>query len=295
MSVQRSPPGSGLSGSEPNLLSSEALSGFQNSPNQVTFRNKRKFTEDIKEELSEFREQMMHMMATITTNQKEFMDKMSENISTIKEKVDDIKITLNNLVTEQNKLKSDISEVQLKAIATDKKLEQMQSEIDKMKENSKSTLPSLVTSNVYESIMTEVRERELRSKNIIIVGIQEPVSTSKDERTDMDMDKVINIIKMTGVNCLPEKLFRLGKYNPNKNRSLKVCFKSSETAISILRGKTDVKYDNIKIYSDQTPQQQEFLKNLKEEFKSRSENGENNLTIKYVKGVPKIVQIPAKN
>lgn len=115
------------------------------------------------------------------------MDKVSEDISTIKEKVDDIKITLNNLVIEQNILKSHISEVQSKAIATDLNLEKIQSEIDTIKEKSKSTPPSLVASDVYESFMTEVREREQRSKNIIIVGIKEPVSASIDERTDIDV------------------------------------------------------------------------------------------------------------
>lgn len=299
MSVIRSPPGSGLSGglsgSEPNLSNTETVSGLQNNPNQVIFRNKRKFIDNTKEELSEFREQMLEMMATITANQKEFIDKVCGDISTIKERVDDIKITISNLATEQNKLKLDISKVQLKANATDKKLEKMQSEIDAIKENSISAIPSLVTSDAYESIMTEVRERELRRKNIIIVGIKEPASASKDERSQSDMEQTLKIIKMAGVNTSPEKLFRLGKYHPSKNRPLKVCFKSWETATSILRSKNDVNCDNIKIFSDKTPQQQQFLKNLKDEIKCRFDNGDKNLTIKYIRGVPKIVEIPAKN
>ena len=44
------------------------------------------------------------------------------------------------------------------------------------------------------------------------------------------------------------------------------------------------------IYSDQTPNQQIYLQNLKEEMTRRNNEGEEDLTIKYIKGIPKIVK-----
>lgn len=46
---------------------------------------------------------------------------------------------------------------------------------------------------------------------------------------------------------------------------------------------------NIKMYADQTPTQQQFLRSPKLELEMRTRNGEKNLMIKYIKGVPKII------
>lgn len=45
------------------------------------------------------------------------------------------------------------------------------------------------------------------------------------------------------------------------------------------------------ISTDRTPHQRDYMKSLKEELVLRSNNGESGLTIKFIKGIPKIVNI----
>lgn len=93
----------------------------------------------------------------------------------------------------------------------------------------------------------------------------------------------------------PEKIMRLGKYDGKKTRPVKVCFSTSGTAKVILKNKLNCKDKNIKIYSDQTPNQKLDMENLREELRQRKEKGENDLIIKYIKGVPKIIKPQPKN
>lgn len=56
----------------------------------------------------------------------------------------------------------------------------------------------------------------------------------------------------------PKKIFRIGKYNPDKTRRIKVCFDKPDPAMILLRNK-DKTPNNIKLFSDQTPPQQKFF------------------------------------
>jgi hypothetical protein len=40
---------------------------------------------------------------------------------------------------------------------------------------------------------------------------------------------------------------------------------------------------------DQTPAQKKYVDTLKEELNKRTENGEKDLSIRYIKGLPKII------
>jgi hypothetical protein len=145
-------------------------------------------------------------------------------------------------------------------------------------------------------LIIELKERSLRAKNIIISGMAEPKATNTNERQKEDKEAVRNIMSTISIESPePEKIFRLGKYQPTKTRPIKVCYESQNTAINILRRRHDLTQENIKIYSDRTPQQQAFKKHLKEELERRIASGENNIEIKYVKGIPKIIKTSSKN
>jgi hypothetical protein len=47
---------------------------------------------------------------------------------------------------------------------------------------------------------------------------------------------------------------------------------------------------SISISDDKTSKQLEYLKNLRTELQLRRDNGEDNITIKYVKGIPSIIE-----
>lgn len=55
------------------------------------------------------------------------------------------------------------------------------------------------------------------------------------------------------------------------------------------------RFNALKIKSDETFAQREYLAHLKKELQRRVEDGETTLTIKYVKGVPKIINKSNEN
>ena len=307
MNILRSPTRSGLSSgrsdSQPNLSSCDPQQEFPETP-KITHRNKRKFIDDnsqIKEEISELRKQTAQIMGILTTlrdSQTAFIEKITNDISDIKNEINDIKKSTNYLKTEQSSMKSDIANMLNKNNATDNKIKNLESEVQKFKVYQASFTPktsSTMEAN-FEHILNEFKERETRSKNVIITGIKEPISDNKDERKKIDSSEVMKILKLIETDCpSPLTIFRLGKFQSNKHRSIKVCFASNVTTKSILRNKYKLDKTTISIYSDQTPQQQAYLKQLKEELKRRMDMGEKNLRIKFIKNIPKIIEITPKN
>jgi hypothetical protein len=108
--------------------------------------------------------------------------------------------------------------------------------------------------------------------------------------------EVMTLLKTVSEDCPePQNIIRLGKYKPDTKRHTKVCFTTETDAVTILKNRKNLKNNVIKIFGDQTPQQQAHYKAVKKELERRTSNGETSLNIKYVKGIPKIVQEVPKN
>ncbi|VVC98461.1 unnamed protein product, partial [Leptidea sinapis] len=119
-----------------------------------------------------------------------------------------------------------------------------------------STLPTprekLLLGN--EQTMCELRERFIREKNIIIMGITEQCSNNAKDGKE-DEVRIYSILCNVVQNCTKHiKIFRIGKFISGKNRKIKVCFENHESAKALLRNKAKFP-ENIKVYSDQTPLQ----------------------------------------
>lgn len=298
MSLLRSPTGSGIEpifgGSQPNLTEKT----FTDTCSHVTFRNKRKGTDDseiIKTELSELRKQMSDMMAMLTSTrvaESEAINKICQDVASIKNEVSNISSTIENIILENKNTKSQLTSLTTITENTEKRVKILEDDINQLR--NKPLLSTHVPLS-YEEIVSEFRERNLRTKNIIISGIPEQKTNSASERQEKEEKEVINITKLIYKECpKPEKIMRLGKYIPNRTRAVKVTFTSEETAKIIMRNKNSHKIDNIKIFSDQTPHQRRYMQSLIEELNKRTANGETNLIIKYIRGIPKIISAPGK-
>ncbi|KAL0868638.1 hypothetical protein ABMA27_008093 [Loxostege sticticalis] len=278
----------GMGGSQPNLSTIEANIDLP-SDDQINFRNKRKHTgdEDIREELREIRKEMAEMMRVLTSineKQTETINKMSEDITLLKGHVKEIKSTTENLGLENREIKSNLDDLISKYKENNRKIEIIETKLGTF-QPANITLPPVSTSssnNLEENLMVELTERLSRSKNIIITGLVEQKSANYKERQDADKREVLNILQNISSDC-------------SKHRPLKVCFSTKDEALFVLRSKNTKVLGSVKIFSDQTPQQQAYFKKLKDELKSRNDNGEMNLTIKYYKGIPKIVKTTPKN
>lgn len=133
-----------------------------------------------------------------------------------------------------------------------------------------------------ESVTCELMERQKRSSNIVIFNMAESdndVSAAKEVFTDL-INRSIDICSAT----------RVGKKNKRGVRALKVTCKDPATASDLLRCKKDpLKGRNIYISADLTPSQRTQLNVVKAEFLERKNNGEQNIMLKYINNIPKIV------
>ena len=144
-----------------------------------------------------------------------------------------------------------------------------------------------------EDLISELQERQRREKNIVIFNVEESSKETSSEKRAEDENKVreyIQSLKVNGVNVTNINAYRLGKPSANKIRPIKVILNSSYDAIQILKNKKN-NNTGIKVNSDQTPMQREYLRKLQDDLRQMEANGERNKTIKYVNNIPKIIAI----
>nr|CAH7754820.1 unnamed protein product [Callosobruchus chinensis] len=141
------------------------------------------------------------------------------------------------------------------------------------------------------STQAEALEILRRSHHIILRGIPED---NNDTNTVID---IINHIDPSA-NSYRLSVARLGAATTSRPRLIRVGFASPVIAKAILRRKNSILshpvYKSIKISDDKTPSQMRELQNLRDELKRRLTTGERNITIKYVRGRPSIIQITAQ-
>lgn len=298
MSVQRSPTGCGnyprLSGSQPNLAEIDLDDDMPT--NNVTLRCKRKEPDDnawIRTELSDLKKQMAEMMALIkssSSSQEENISKLSKDVTAIKNQMHDTGNTIKNIILEHNSMKTTMNNLQTMSESIEKKIDLLESDMNNLKSTALPSTSRTKPDFSCEDIVSEVNERNIRAKNIIIVGIPEPDATT--DRHAYNNTEVSQIIKLICDKCPePLKIIRLGRFRPGHTRPIKVTFSSEEIVGALLRGRDILKSDSVKIYSDQTPMQRKHMHDLKAELGRRIVDGETNLKIKYIKGTPKIIKL----
>ncbi|CAH2103807.1 unnamed protein product [Euphydryas editha] len=330
MSVQRSPtrpqlPSTSaltlIGGSQPDL----SKISNPNVDTQITFRKRKKPNDyecECLDELKDMRSEISRISSLLEKyigSNEQILEKMQENITDIKNQIsdmkssnektikliqnnvdkvvteiNDIKSSTSSMLAEQSSIKRDMTRLEQSLSLGENKIKVLESDLNKLKHSSQVTkLENQLC--LGEQIIQEVQNRNNREKNIIIVGLPELTSSKTEESMAKDEADVLNIITSLCADIpKPVKIFRIGKRNPGKNRSIKVCFDKFGPAKQLLRNK--IKLSNgIKMYSDRTPAQYNYLKSLQEEIKRRENDGESGLIIKYVHGTPKILKTNAKN
>lgn len=149
---------------------------------------------------------------------------------------------------------------------------------------------------VYEDLIGELFEREKRKRNLMVFGMSEIQSDSRDERVGTDRDKIMGMLKSAGLTLrsgFSLKLLRLGKYTTDRCRPIKVVLEHEDDVLWVVK---KAKYlrslDGLKgvyVSFDRTPRQIDQYKLIKKQLDDRLGKGESNIKIRYVKGCPKIV------
>ena len=154
-----------------------------------------------------------------------------------------------------------------------------------------------------ESIIAEIDERRRRSSNIIIRGLDEAVTgaTSSNSISQQHVavaEQIKGILQsVTESNPTIIRAYRLGKRVSGRIRPICAVLSSPEEVRLVLRNKSKI-HDPVRIYSDLTTKQRNYLQNLRDQLKILHEKGETDWTIRYFNGAPKIVKgqvTPPKN
>lgn len=272
MSVRRSPTG----GSQPDLSN---LSCSEAEPS-ITIR-KRKVLCDIECSCSEDIRGMRLDISRIGSLLEKYIGSNEQILKNMQENITDIKNQITDMKSSNDQTFS----------AMQTKMESIESEMNKLKISSISvpgTLENQLT--LGEKIIQEMQYRSNREKNIVLVGLPEQISGSPEDRISKDEADVHKTVSLVSTDIpKPSKVFRIGKLQPGKHRNVKVCFETTEPAKKLLRNRNKLPHGQ-KMFSDQTPAQQNYMKNLREELKDRQERGETDLTIKYINGTPTIIK-----
>lgn len=305
MSVQRSPTKKNpeVKGGSLTDLSKMQLENIN------TAQRKRKQPEndcDCQVEIQELRHEISHitkLLETLIDKQDVTLENMKQNLTEIKDQICDIKQATTSLTAEQNDIRSELSKLNTQQNVSETKMQHIESNFEQITnkltvaEGKLQSLDALLQKNpttkldsTNEEFFWEIQERNNRMKNLIIFGVPEYSQADIKLRHQHDQQEVAKILDSLIDNCpKPFKIIRIGKYNKDKNRHIKICFTESETPRLLLSNKTKLK-NTFKIFTDQTPMQQKLFRETKMELNRRLSAGETNLIIKYVKGIPKVIE-----
>ncbi|KAJ8945300.1 hypothetical protein NQ318_002757 [Aromia moschata] len=138
-----------------------------------------------------------------------------------------------------------------------------------------------------ETYITEMQDRQNRMSNIIISNIKESNQTTRSSRILDDTNTIKAVLSPIDLDDTYKfKIQRLEKFDPEKNRLIKVILPSRDHALNILRNKNKITIPGVKIFGDQTKAQKEYYLHLKRQL---TELGDDSKTIKYINNVPRIV------
>lgn len=311
MDIAHSPTGNGknieLSGSQPNLSTMDVQDGKTSKDlPKTTLRNRRKYCpeNDVNNQLADIQKQINEMMTLLTTSintQKEYSTKITSDIASIKNEMLEIKSSigktqeqLSTINTDHEKMKINIQDITSATGKMEVRIASLESNVLKLETSQNNS--HNIDETMHDDVVTEIREQILRKNNIILAGIPEPQSNDYKERRKQDKEEVFKVITSLSKDCPePTKVTRIGKYKADHNRAIKVHFALEQTAKMILQNRKKLKESTIKIFPDQTPFQQARFKKVKDELNRRITNGEDNIQIKHIKGIPKIVASSPKN
>lgn len=181
MSVVRSPPqslitctdGNGNSiatagkagGSQPDLRNiSKGSSEVELRHPQITLRQKRKLPEDdFTAKFESFQSKIQSILLDMSKTQAENLNKISQDVSSIKEQISQIKVTTDTLVADQEKLKTAVANMYGFKTEIEQKVDALKKEIESLKPASINQC--LLQQGVsYEDIISEMNERSHREK-----------------------------------------------------------------------------------------------------------------------------------
>lgn len=172
-----------------------------------------------------------------------------------------------------------------------KEVSELKKEVEKLKGNNQNNDYSNIQNNLNNvEIISELEERQKCAANIILTNIKESSAANRQNRIQDEQRAVKEILQKTEIQITDFHLQRLGKYDPNKNRPIKILMPNKHLAVQILKNRDKINIPGVKLFSDQTKMQRNYYLSLKQKLEEFRKNGDDSKTIKYINNMPKIVE-----
>lgn len=142
-----------------------------------------------------------------------------------------------------------------------------------------------------EAFFHEVNDRISRSRNVMFYKIDESSSQDLSERIIQDKSAIRNILSLIEISAEATKVIRVGRVKAGSRRPIKAIFPDSFVVQDILKKKKFLFSKGYSVSADTTQRQRDLYKTVREELQSRKQKGESDITIKYSKGVPRVIKI----
>ncbi|KAB0801859.1 hypothetical protein PPYR_04045 [Photinus pyralis] len=158
------------------------------------------------------------------------------------------------------------------------------------KENSEITL---IPDNLFEDVVYEINQRQIRKRNLIVYGVPENNIIQQDRQqineTLSKLDPAINDPQFS--------THRLGRFDHTNTRPrpIKVVLEEEQFVRNYVLKSSQLRsmplYKHISLSFDRTPRQINYYRKIKKQLDERIAAGESNLKIKYIREVPTIVSL----
>ncbi|KAF6197490.1 hypothetical protein GE061_020149 [Apolygus lucorum] len=143
--------------------------------------------------------------------------------------------------------------------------------------------------NSADDLMQEFHERQRRASNVIFFNVDEPDHASAVDLDRSFLQEAFTRLEIEFAGSV-QRFRRIGKLPaPGKSRPLLVHLSSPAIASHLLTSNRAFSPRPFSLSSDRTPAQCRQLDGLRLELKRRTDNGEPDLTIKYISGTPRII------
>ncbi|CAG9768258.1 unnamed protein product [Ceutorhynchus assimilis] len=119
------------------------------------------------------------------------------------------------------------------------KVSKLESDVASLKGHQVSVMPS----DNLEGVVSELNDRQTRLRNVMIFGQKEAQSQETDERSELDLGIVKDIVNVTCPDnpVTITKVFRLGRINNERPRPIKVVFSTQQDALTVIQGSKRLK------------------------------------------------------
>ncbi|KAK9688452.1 hypothetical protein QE152_g35315 [Popillia japonica] len=147
------------------------------------------------------------------------------------------------------------------------------------------------SSEFFESVVRETKDRIHRDDNVIVYGVQE-----KGPETDAKAVKtLLKSVKPDITDIHSANIMGPGAATIKKPHPIRVVFTNPFVVRDILKNKSKLasitNYKEVFLKHDQTAYQRELYAKCRESLHARLSNGEKNLRIKFINGLPSVVAI----